>query len=284
MAEAQASMPLSPWTIEKKVALGIICGLTVVMLILMSLALSGIMSKTAEVYQASASSPPRYQLSWAVGKPFDVDKWTWAAKNSIEPKPSMGDIMTVDDVRGDLVVNGAVGMRTMDINQDAMFTLIDLKSDNDIAIFFDTECMSGMVKLEYSKAGELSTNPLDINYSQVGLDILRDKDGKVVETNSMVYERVEMPNVLKVALTTGMVRYRIVLDRKTHTVRVDIAPLPVDRKSLKSASDYVSLLTGIPYKVDGVFNRLWLYQENAGDNYFNRLLIMPVPHNKVPYY
>jgi hypothetical protein len=272
-----------------KIAFGVITGLMVIFLVLMCLALSGVMSKTAEVIAPTATSPPMYALRWALGKPFDVDKWTWSASNMIQSSPALGAVMTVDDVRGDLVVNGAVGMRTMDINEDAMYPLIDLSSDKDIAIFFDTQSTRGMVKLEYSKSGELTTNALDINYSQEGVDILRKQPNKVIDTNSIIYERLALPDVVKTALKSGMVRYRIMLDRKNDTVRVDMASVlvdtaTVDRKEPKSTSQYVSLLTDIPYKVPGVFNRLWLYQEAPGANYFNRLLIMPVPRNKVPYY
>jgi hypothetical protein len=72
------------------------------------------------------------------------------------------------------------------------------------------------------------------------------------------------------------------LDRQDNVVRLDMAIIE-DLKS-ELSPEYMSLLRDVPYTPANIFNRFYLLQGPDAANYFNRLMIMQVQRNNVPYY
>jgi hypothetical protein len=282
-------MLLAHWSTVKKVLFGLMWGFIAIMAVVVALLGTGTLSKRDQVIAANPdkNTPAVYVLQWVNTAPFDSAMWmyspaptTTSGLANIPPvmatTPSM---FKVDSTSGDLIVCNTTGAtRLIDLSQ-----VIDFNDKTkNIVIMFDVRSAEGTVKFDYSLTNNETDNLLDIHYTKQGVDILRNKDGRKIYENMMYYDDLSLPDSTMAKINTAYLRFRVILDRQDNVVRLDMAIIE-DLKS-EFSPEYMSLLRDVPYTPANVFNRFYLLQGPDSANYFNRLMIMQVPRNNVPYY
>jgi hypothetical protein len=286
-------MLLAHWSTVKKVLFGLMWGVIAIMALVVALLGTGTLSKRDQVIAADPDkkTPAVYVLQWVNTAPFDSAMWmyvpastttTTAATTTTTTTTVMAatpSMFKVDATSGDLIVCNTTGAtRMLDLSP-----VIDFNDKTkNIVIMFDVRSAEGTVKFDYNLDNKETDKVLDIHYTKQGVDILRNKDGKKVYENMVMYSDLSLPVGALTKMNTAYLRFRVILDRQDNVVRLDMAIIE-DLKS-ELSPEYMSLLRDVPYTPANIFNRFYLLQGPDAANYFNRLMIMQVQRNNVPYY